>query len=120
MFDIVIKSGCIIDGTGKPQFKADIAIQQGKIVDIGNFGNVSSKKIINANRLTVSPGFIDMHSHADFSLPGHPNAENMIQQGVTTVVVGNCGMSPAPVNLNTMDQLKKYVAPLQSGYKLSW
>ncbi|MDD5686509.1 MAG: D-aminoacylase [Elusimicrobia bacterium] len=120
MFDILIKNGNIVDGTGKQQFKADIAIENGKIVDIGNFGNVPAKKVIDAIGLTVSPGFIDMHSHADFSLPGHPSADNLIQQGVTTVVVGNCGMSPAPVNLNTIDQLKRYVAPLQSGYEFPW
>lgn len=97
MYDILIKSGMIIDGTGKDAFKADIAISEGNIVKIGNI-NTDAKRIIDAEEKYVTPGFIDMHSHADASAPFYPRMESPLGQGVTTVFGGHCGLGVAPVN----------------------
>jgi N-acyl-D-aspartate/D-glutamate deacylase len=119
MFDIVIKGGRIIDGTGNPWFKADVCVKDGKIAKVGRLSHVNAEKVIDAKGLIVSPGFIDMHSHSDFSVIFNPKAESTIRQGVTTLVVGNCGMSLAPVNPAREDLLMRYISPfLPPGEKL--
>ena len=99
-FDIIIHDGVIVDGSGNPWFKADIGIKNGKIVSIGKLRNNDADRTINASGLIVSPGFIDIHSHSDFTLLVNPKAESKIRQGVTTEVIGNCGFSAAPLTSN--------------------
>lgn len=96
--DIVIKNGFLIDGSGNPGRKADVLIENGSIKDIGSFPNAEAETVIDAQGKAVAPGFIDMHSHADHSLPFAPYAESMAYQGVTTLVTGQCGSSPAPLS----------------------
>ena len=96
-FDVVIKNGQIIDGTGSVSFRADLAIKNGRIVRIGKLENLKSKKIIDAENLVVAPGFIDLHTHAERKILALPAVENYIRQGVTTIVGGNCGGSPYPI-----------------------
>lgn len=95
VYDLVIRGGKIIDGTGNPWFYADIAIKADKIAMIGKVPANSGKREIDAKGLIVSPGFIDMHSHSDFLLLEDGNAPSKIRQGVTTEVLGE-GSSPAP------------------------
>lgn len=95
-FDLIIKNGRVIDGTGNPWFMADIGIKDGKIAKIGNLASAGGKKIIDADGLIVSPGFIDLHNHSDKELLTQPKAENYIRQGVTTLFVGHCGSSAVP------------------------
>lgn len=96
--DILIKNGGIIDGTGSPMFKGNIGIKNGKITHLTKTEiEEDADTIIDATNLAVSPGFIDVHAHADETLLIYPTADNYIAQGVTTVVGGNCGFSPAPV-----------------------
>ncbi len=92
-FDILIKSARIIDGTGNPWYFADIGITGDTITTIGNLSNKTALKIIDADGLFVSPGFIDVHTHCDRGLGKPDTTENInyITQGVTTVVTGNCG-----------------------------
>ena len=93
-FDILIRNGKIVDGTGNPWFYGDVGIIGDAIVEMGNLAGKTAAKVIDAKGLVVAPGFIDLHTHCDNGLgtPG-PNANaNYITQGVTTVVVGNCGM----------------------------
>jgi len=97
LFDVAIKNGYLIDGTGNPWFKADIGIKGGKVLEIGDLNSKDANRIIDAKELLVSPGFIDMHSHSEYSLLVNPKAESKIRQGVTTEVNGNCGDSPAPI-----------------------
>jgi N-acyl-D-aspartate/D-glutamate deacylase len=97
MYDILIENASVIDGTGSPPFEADLAITGQKIEDVGQLNGADAALIIDAKGYAVAPGFIDMHSHADFSLPIHPTADSLVHQGITTVVVGQCGMSPAPL-----------------------
>ena len=85
MYDMVIKNGSIIDGTGSPAFHADIAINGGKIVKVAR--NIKDgKQVIDAKGLTVTPGFIDSHSHADNAMLTFPEMIEKIEQGITTSI----------------------------------
>jgi len=94
-YDVVIRHGRIVDGSGNPAFYADVAIREGHIVGIGRIGG-EAKEQIEAKGLIVAPGFIDVHTHAD-EIADMPKAENFPRMGVTTVVVGNCGGSALDV-----------------------
>ncbi|MGD8519526.1 MAG: D-aminoacylase [Desulfobacterales bacterium] len=112
MHDIVIRNANVIDGSGKPAYGADVAVDQGRIADIGDLSSSSARDVIDAEGLVVTPGFIDMHSHADFSLPIWPTADSIIHQGITTAVVGQCGLSPAPL----LDESREEVVAALSGF----
>jgi len=121
MFDIIVKNGYVIDGTGNPWFKADVGINGQKISEIDSLGTEEASKIIDASGLVVSPGFIDMHSHSDLNLLINPKAESKIRQGITTEVIGNCGGSAAPLNDLLKEEMKK-TTPLikEAGLELDW
>lgn len=91
-YDLLIRGGTVVDGSGSPGFRADVAIQDGKVVKIGDLSGASGARVIDASGLVVAPGFIDVHTHAD-ELAANPRAENYLRMGVTTVVAGNCGAS---------------------------
>lgn len=96
-FDIVIKDGRIVDGSGNPWFKGDLGIEGDRIARVGDLGEYDAKKEIEARGLLVCPGFVDVHTHSDLSFIINPKADSKILQGVTTEILGNCGDSPAPV-----------------------
>lgn len=91
-FDVVIRNGLLIDGTGAPRRGADVGITAGRIAAVGDLSKAAAETLIDARGLTVAPGFIDVHTHAD-ELADHPRAEHFVRMGVTTVVAGNCGGS---------------------------
>lgn len=95
-FDLIIKNGRIIDGTGNPWFMADIGISNGKIDKIGDLDTATGTRIIDAKGFIVSPGFIDLHNHSDMGFLTQPEAENYVRQGVTTLFIGHCGNSAVP------------------------
>ena len=95
-FDLLIRNGRVVDGTGNPWFRADVGVNAGRISMIGNLSAASGKSLIDAEGLVVSPGFIDIHNHSDLDLTVDSRAESMVRQGVTTMVIGNCGESGAP------------------------
>jgi len=95
-YDVIIKSTTIIDGTGKAPFKGDVAIKGEKIAAVGNIKG-EAPVVIDGSRLTTCPGFIDPHNHADLSIMKYPLCENLVMQGITTFLGGNCGDSPAPL-----------------------
>ena len=97
MLDILIRGGTVVDGTGAPARAADVAIVGDRIEAVGPLRDAQAGTIVDAAGLVVAPGFIDMHSHADFVLPGLPTADSKVRQGFTLEVVGNCGASPAPL-----------------------
>ncbi len=97
-YDLVIKDGRIVDGTGGPWFKGDIAIEGAKIAKVGGVDLGEADDGIDAGGLVVSPGFVDIHCHSDFSLLDNPEADSFSRQGITTVINGNCGFSAAPVS----------------------
>lgn len=96
-YDIIIKNGLVVDGTGKAGFLADVAIRDGEILRVGSLSGAVATKVINAEGMVVAPGFIDLHSHADRNIRKNPDIENKIRQGITTILGGNCGGSPLPL-----------------------
>ena len=96
MFDIILKGGEVHDGTGAPVRIADVGVKDGMITEVGDI-TAQAEEVIDVTGLTVSPGFIDMHTHSDFTLIADGRAESQVHQGVTTEVIGQCGISCAPV-----------------------
>jgi len=92
-FDLAIKNGRIVDGTGNPWFKANIGVKDGVVAEITRSEDIKADRVIDAKGLVLAPGFIDIHSHTDFSILTNNRARNRIMQGITTDVVGNCGQS---------------------------
>ncbi|MBX3730590.1 MAG: D-aminoacylase [Candidatus Sumerlaeia bacterium] len=92
-FDVLIRNGRIVDGTGNPWFYGDVGIRDGRIAAVGDLAGVEAARVIDAQRHIVAPGFIDVHTHADDGLYDEPHAENFIRNGVTSIVTGNCGGS---------------------------
>ena len=97
-FQLVLRGGTIIDGTGSTGRRADVAISAGRIVAIGNLDGLTAVVNIDVSGQVVCPGFIDLHSHADRGILKHRSAENYIRQGVTTLLCGNCGSSPTDID----------------------
>lgn len=97
--DILIKNASIVDGTGSPAYKGAIAVKGERIAAIGKVEGdlkVDAETVIDAEGLTVAPGFIDVHNHGDLSILYYPEAPSFVRQGITTFVGGNCGDSPGP------------------------
>lgn len=118
-FDIIIKNGRVLDGTGTQGLNSDIGINLNKIAVIDNLEGASADLIIDAENLIVSPGFIDIHTHTDIGLLVNPKAESKIRQGVTTEVGGNCGSSPFPLNESAFAEYNKNLFE-RYGFKRSW
>ncbi len=117
--DLVIRNGKVIDGSGNPWYRADVGVKDEKIYVIGKLGNIDAEKTIDASGHIVAPGFIDAHSHADFNTLVYRDMENIIHQGITTVVAGQCGSSPAPISNLVREQAQKTLdAELPQGIKL--
>lgn len=97
MFDIIVKDGLLIDGSGKKGEVTDVGIKGDRIKAIRNLNGYKAERIINAEGLVVSPGFIDSHSHSEFTILADSRAKSKVMQGVTTEINGNCGLSAAPL-----------------------
>ena len=110
MDDLAIRGGHLIDGTGAPARDADVSVAGGRIVAIEPRSARPARRVIDARGLVVAPGFIDIHTHSDFTLPLNPRAESKIRQGVTLEVVGNCGFSAAPALPGRAALLREYLA----------
>jgi N-acyl-D-amino-acid deacylase len=122
MYSLLIKNGKIVDGTGNPWLYADVAIKGDTIVRIGQIESDSSEETINAKNLVVCPGFIDQHSHGDLLFAtGEPlnYLEGRVRQGITTEILGNCGISVAPLSKKSKD-LMKAVTGWMSPKDLPW
>jgi N-acyl-D-aspartate/D-glutamate deacylase len=96
-YDLLITNGRVVDGTGAPARAADVAVKDGVIVAVGKPPRGRARETIDASRLVVAPGFIDVHTHAD-NLADTPRAENFVRMGVTSIVAGNCGSSALDVS----------------------
>ena len=118
MFDTIISGGLIIDGTGAPGFVADVGIVGDRIIAVGDLSAATAADRIDVTGLTVAPGFIDIHTHSDFTLLVDGRADSQICQGVTTEVIGQCGYSCAPRNLGAGgNQLIGYI---DAGVDINW
>lgn len=105
MYDLLIRNGLIVDGSGGPPQAGHVAIENGRIVTVGPLPGAEAAISIDAAGRVVCPGFIDMHSHADVVLPALPTADSLVRQGITTAVVGQCGESPVPLLPETREQV---------------
>ena len=119
MPDLIIKNATIIDGTGAPAYTADLSVTKDKIQETGpGMPPENAAEILDAKGLCLAPGFIDIHTHSDFSLLDHPLAHSRVLQGVTTEVTGNCGGSPGPVPDAQRPAFMEYMTDLGKAYKM--
>src|SRR5712672_4640510 len=109
--DVVIRGGLVVDGSGRPGEIADVAVHDGRIAALGRSLPAGSARVIDAEGLAVAPGFIDIKTHSDFTLPINPKAESKVRQGVTTEIIGHCGFSVAPVLPSKIKLLRDYLSP---------
>jgi N-acyl-D-aspartate/D-glutamate deacylase len=109
--DLLIRNGLLFDGSGSAGEPGDIAIAAGRIAAIGAGLAADAARTIEAAGLAVTPGFIDIKTHSDFTLPINPKAESKVRQGVTTEIVGHCGFSVAPALPGKVELLRDYLSP---------
>jgi N-acyl-D-amino-acid deacylase len=96
-FDLIVRNGTILDGTGGPTWQGDLGIVADTITAIGTIDPARGSRVLDASGLHVSPGFIDIHSHSDSTIFAYPTADSRSRQGITTEVTGQCGFSAAPL-----------------------
>jgi N-acyl-D-amino-acid deacylase len=119
-FDLVIANGRILDGCGNPWFLGDLAIGRGRIAAIAPPGTLQGQETLDVGGRFVSPGFIDVHTHSDLSILVNRRAESAVRQGATTHVIGNCGMSPAPVNEDHLADMRHYWGRISDQPEVTW
>ena len=106
-FNIIVRNGRIIDGTGNPWFKADIGISEGKIAKVSPLPLKGAEAVIDARGLLICPGFINVHSHSDSTILSQNNAENCLAMGLVTELTGQCGSSAAPISEEYREAVKE-------------
>jgi N-acyl-D-aspartate/D-glutamate deacylase len=124
VFDLLIQNANIVDGTGQPAYHADLAINNDRISAIGEL-KAEAKRIINARGLTVMPGIIDPHSHADLILPLTPDTQLELMrcklaQGVTTTIIGNCGLGCAPIDGSGVEPILRAINAWMTPQHVEW
>ena len=123
-FDLVIANGTIVDGTGQPRFRGDLGITDGRITAIARGQQLDGRQTIDATGLVVAPGFIDLHSHSDWIVPLADHDEILapfVLQGITTIVGGNCGFSPAPITDQSIPLLDSFSEMLRErAFPYNW
>ncbi len=120
MLDVIIKNGKLIDGEGRPSYRADIGIADGKIVKISPALECEAAQILDADNLSVAPGFVDIHTHSDIPIAIDQRAQSKVQQGVTTELTGHCGSSAAPAVGGAEARVREEMARYDSEHKLKW
>ncbi len=106
-FDLVLKGARILDGTGGPEFTADVGIAGDAIAAIGSIAPEHGRRVLHLGGLHLCPGFIDIHTHSDATILAYPSADSRVRQGITTEVGGNCGESAAPLAGIGVDERRK-------------
>jgi N-acyl-D-amino-acid deacylase len=119
-FDVVLANGRILDGCGNPWFWGDLATRRGRIVEAGPAGTLRGQKTLDVGGRFVAPGFIDVHTHSDLSILVNRRAESAVRQGATTHVIGNCGMSPAPVSDEHLADMRHYWGRVSEQPEVTW
>jgi N-acyl-D-amino-acid deacylase len=119
-YELVISSGRILDGCGNPWFWGDVGIELGHIVEIAPPGTLRGRQVIDAAGRFVSPGFIDIHTHSDLTILVNRRAESAVRQGTTIHVIGNCGMSPAPLDQAHLDEQRRQWGTISNQPEVSW
>lgn len=116
MFDLLIRNGRIIDGSGLPWFRADVGITGDRIAAVGPLGNATAKQTLDAAGKVVCPGFIDTHVHGDLALLVDPYHEPAVRQGVTTYILGQDGVAFAPGSPETQQYMRRYTAGFNGNF----
>jgi N-acyl-D-amino-acid deacylase len=117
---IVLKNAKIVDGCGNPWFWSDLAIQEGRIAEISPRGTLRGEQTIDVEGRFLTPGFIDIHTHSDLTILINRQAESVVRQGVTTHIVGNCGMSPAPIVDEHLQDMRSYWGNISEAPEITW
>src|SRR5438270_5585027 len=112
-YDLVIKNGRVIDGSGMPAFRGDVAVQKGKIVAIGKLRD-SAARTIDADGLVVAPGFIDNYCHYDAQVTWDPLCTFSCYHGATSVIIGNCSLALAPVRRGQETRLAEFLSYVEA------
>lgn len=120
MLDLIIKNGRIVDGTGNPWYWGEIGIKDGQIAAMGRLGQTEARAVADAAGQVVAPGFIDGHSHSDLLVLDEPHGRIKLMQGVTTEVVGNCGLGPSPCFPDSLELLQTYTEPVLGASRRVW
>jgi N-acyl-D-amino-acid deacylase len=123
MFDLLIRGGRVIDGAGNPWFAADVGIADGRVAAVGRLAGQQAERVIDATGLFVCPGFVDMHTHSDIQVLVNPAHEAKVHQGVTLEVLGQDGLSYAPVTDDVLAQLRGQLAAWNDdpdGFAWTW
>lgn len=120
MFDLIIRGGRIIDGSGNPWYYGDVGICGDRIGAIGKLGTADARRVIDASGRVVCPGFIDMHCHSDIMLLAKPRHEPKVMQGVTTDVIGVDGLSYAPLSPVNLQMQRRYLSGLNGNPDIAW
>jgi N-acyl-D-amino-acid deacylase len=120
MLETLIKNGRIIDGTGGPWFEADVAVQGDRIVQVRKHIEARAGRVIDAAGLVVSPGFIDMHTHSDLRVFKFPEEDSKLLQGITTALIGQDGLSMAPLDDANKAPMMRRVSGLLGTYFAEW
>lgn len=119
MLDLLLRNGRVVDGTGNPWFFGDVGIKDGVISEVGR-SRSKSEHTVDVRGQVISPGFIDGHCHSDLMILDRPRSEIKLHQGVTTEVLGNCGIAPTPFTRENLDALRSYVEPVLGTTKEEW
>ncbi len=120
MYDLLIRNGRIVDGSGNPWYAGNVAVSGDSIVAVGDLAAGSGRLEIDAKGLTVCPGFIDIHTHSDLTLLVDGKGNSHVRQGVTTNVIGNCGDSTAPLADRSIGSSKAKLKEQFPGLELNW
>ncbi len=121
--DLLFRGATVYDGTGAPGRKMDVGVKDGRIAAVGDgAAGQTAHRVVDAGDLALAPGFIDMHTHSDLTLPAFPNAAHSVARGVTSEVAGNCGFSAAPVSKDPVlaEQLRGFVRGFGPDLDWSW
>ena len=118
-FDVILRGGTVVDGSGETKgFAADVGIRDGVIAAIGDLAHVERTRTLDVTGKVVSPGFVDMHTHSDFTSLTLPTADSKVLSGVTTEVMGSCGGSPFPLRAEA--RTRRMAAYENAGLKIDW
>ena len=120
MYDLVVRDGKVFTGAGNPWFKADVAVKEGRIVEVGKILG-DAKEVIDARGFAVSPGFIDLHDHSDYTIMVNREADSKVHMGVSTTVFASCGSGAAPLNEKMREEIRRFSPFLEeTGVKVDW
>lgn len=118
---LLVRGGTLHDGTGAPEIRADVAVSGGRVVAVGpDLPLAGFDRIVDAGGLVVAPGFIDLHSHSDFTFPAFPDSPGQVSQGVTSELIGHCGDTPAPLSTDPARRQQLIDYEIAAGPNLAW